>query len=434
MFDFKQPLAAQALIVVEKLQQAGFVAFLAGGCVRDAMLGRVPKDFDVATSATPDSVRDLFGRRRTLAFGASFGVIGVIGEALTPTEVATFRSDGDYSDGRRPDSIRYGSAEQDALRRDFTINGMFYDPITSRLIDYVGGETDLNGRLIRAIGDPEKRIGEDKLRLLRAVRFAAGLGFQLHQDTQAATRKHAPNVTVVSGERIGAEMRRMLSGPGAACAIELLVETDLAKHVWPTFASSALDDHEFVSDAKQLANSTTENSFVVTVSMLISRMHASNAGARLDPALQMKAVQQIAAAWKLSCDEQRAIEQSIRHRDTIQHGDQLAWSVVQPIVTSRDADTIIATAIGWANACGLPKGGIALCQLRRAWPMERLDPLPLLTGDTLRQLGHTPGPRFRDVLQVIRDGQLDQRITTESEAIAIATQMLDANDPAQGNC
>ncbi len=137
MFDYTQPQAEDALEIAQRLQSADFTAYFAGGCVRDALLGRAPKDFDVATDATPEKVRELFGKRRTLAFGVSFGVIGVLGKSNAPTEVATFRSDGQYSDGRRPDSVRFGNAQDDALRRDFTINGMFYDPVAGRVIDYV---------------------------------------------------------------------------------------------------------------------------------------------------------------------------------------------------------------------------------------------------------------------------------------------------------
>jgi tRNA nucleotidyltransferase/poly(A) polymerase len=148
LFDFTPPPAADALAIIQRLQSEGFTAYLAGGCVRDGLLGREPKDFDVATDATPDVVRDLFGHRRTLAFGASFGVIGVLATAPEPTEVATFRHDGTYSDGRRPDHVRYGTAEEDAVRRDFTINGLFYDALDDRVIDYVHGRADLAKRLV----------------------------------------------------------------------------------------------------------------------------------------------------------------------------------------------------------------------------------------------------------------------------------------------
>src|SRR3954463_16298353 len=165
---------AFALEIAKKLRTAGFEALWAGGCVRDELLGLTPKDYDVATSAKPDQIRDLFGRRRTLPIGASFGVITVLGpQGAGQIEVATFRTDAQYSDGRHPDSVTFTTAEHDAQRRDFTINGLFYDPIANQVVDFVGGQADLERRTIRAIGDPRSRIGEDKLRMLRAVRFAA---------------------------------------------------------------------------------------------------------------------------------------------------------------------------------------------------------------------------------------------------------------------
>jgi poly(A) polymerase len=201
-----------ALDVVKRLRDAGHNALWAGGCVRDQLLGLSPKDYDVATSALPDAVRDLFGRRRTLAVGASFGVITVLGgKPLEPIEVATFRTDGDYRDGRRPESVAFTDAEHDAQRRDFTINGLFYDPLEERVVDYVGGVADIEARVVRAIGDPRRRFGEDKLRMLRAVRFAATYGFALDPDTLAAIRDMAAGVTAVSGERIGGELRRVLT-------------------------------------------------------------------------------------------------------------------------------------------------------------------------------------------------------------------------------
>ena len=170
---------AFALEVVKKLRASNFTAFFAGGCVRDKLLGYPAKDYDVATAARPEEVRKVFGYRRTLPIGASFGVITVLGPKPLQVEVATFRSDGYYSDGRHPDRVTYSSAQEDAARRDFTINGMFYDPIEQRVIDYVGGEADLRAGVIRAIGEPTARFMEDRLRMLRAVRFASIYGFQI---------------------------------------------------------------------------------------------------------------------------------------------------------------------------------------------------------------------------------------------------------------
>jgi poly(A) polymerase len=173
-----------AVDVVKKLREADFCALWAGGCVRDQLLGRRPKDYDVATDATPDQIRSVFGHRRTLAIGQVFGVITVLGTKRTgQIEVATFRRDATYSDGRHPDQVTFCDAREDALRRDFTINGLFYDPIEDRIIDYVGGQEDLKRRLVRAIGDPAARLAEDKLRMLRAVRIAADFAFDLDPET-----------------------------------------------------------------------------------------------------------------------------------------------------------------------------------------------------------------------------------------------------------
>lgn len=414
MFDYTPRHAAQALKVVQTLQAAGFSAYFAGGCVRDALLGRQPKDFDVATDAVPDEVRKIFGKRRTLAFGASFGVIGVLGEASTPTEVATFRSDGDYSDGRRPDSVRFGTAEHDALRRDFTINGMFYDPIGSQVIDYVGGEIDLRDGIIRAIGDPGKRIGEDKLRMLRAVRFTASLEFGIAPSTLFAIQQFAADVTVVSGERIGAEMRRMLGGKGATDAIQLLFDTNLIPFVWPSLAARAAEDCLLLPDVKRLASLVQPYSFIVLTACLLTRINTAT----------KSSISEIVAGWKLSCDEQRAISESIAHYRTVLNANELPWSTVQPVVASRDAEAIIGSARAWAASFSRSNEGILYCEKRLKWPREQLDPPPLITGDTLHQLGFKPGPPFRGVLQSIRDDQLDQRIVTREEAIKRAISLL----------
>ncbi len=212
-----------AVEAVRTLRGAGFAAYWAGGCVRDCVLGRTPKDYDVATNAPPPQIRVLFGRKRTLPLGAAFGVITVLGPpGAGAIEVATFRRDAEYRDGRHPDSVTFSTAEEDAARRDFTINGMFYDPIEDRLIDFVGGQRDLEARSIRAIGDPQERFREDKLRLLRAVRFAAALQAEIEPSTEAAIRRMAAEITVVSAERIAVEMQRILVDPHRSRGIRLL--------------------------------------------------------------------------------------------------------------------------------------------------------------------------------------------------------------------
>src|SRR5688572_4647494 len=212
-----------AVAVVRRLREAGHVAYFAGGCVRDLLLGRQPKDYDVATDAPPARVRKLFAN--TQAVGAAFGVI-LVRDGRSTIEVATFRADGAYADGRHPMEVRFTTAEEDAARRDFTINGLFLDPLDGdgdgRVLDFVGGRDDLDAGVIRAIGEPERRFEEDHLRLLRAVRFAARLGFGVESKTAAAIRLHAPQLKRISPERIADELRVMLTPPTRGDAWRLL--------------------------------------------------------------------------------------------------------------------------------------------------------------------------------------------------------------------
>src|SRR5208283_2284625 len=214
----------EARYIVDHLVEAGFRAVFAGGCVRDRILGVEPKDYDVATDARPEVVQRLFDR--TVAVGAKFGVIGVlIGDDLF--EVATFRADAEYTDGRRPSSVRFGAIEEDAIRRDFTIGGMFYDPIADRLIDLVGGMRDLRAGIIRAIGNPYDRFDEDHLRILRAARFAARLNFTIDPATWAAMKRAAPTIIDIAAERIGEEIVMMMTEGAAARAMDLMMDSGL---------------------------------------------------------------------------------------------------------------------------------------------------------------------------------------------------------------
>jgi len=220
-----------AIRILKQIRKAGFTAFFAGGSVRDQLLGREAKDYDIATSALPEQIEALFPK--TVAVGKSFGVIVVVQDG-TETEVATFRTDGGYQDGRRPDTVHFCGAEEDAERRDFTVNGMFYDPLEDRIIDFVGGQEDLQKKIIRAIGAPEKRFAEDHLRMLRAVRFAHTLGFTIDSATRAAIQNRAPDLAKISLERIENEFSRILTEslrPGDA--LKDLVELGLMPHILP---------------------------------------------------------------------------------------------------------------------------------------------------------------------------------------------------------
>jgi len=219
-----------AIAVIKTLVAAGHQALLAGGCVRDSLLGREAKDYDVATSARPDQVMKLFPGSKSV--GAHFGVV-IVRHDAHHLEVATFRKDGAYTDGRRPDAVTFTTAEEDAQRRDFTVNGLFLDPIKDEVIDYVGGRADLDARVIRAIGDPRQRFAEDHLRLLRAVRFATVLGFEIESATWKAICENAPNIASVSAERVRDELSKTLAHPRRLVGFDLLVASGLMNVILP---------------------------------------------------------------------------------------------------------------------------------------------------------------------------------------------------------
>jgi poly(A) polymerase len=223
-----------AIAVVRTLRAAGHEAYLVGGCVRDRLLGLEPEDWDVATSAHPEHVTPLFAATREV--GRHFGVLHVESDAHW-IEVATFRAEGPYSDGRRPDSVRFVDARTDASRRDFTVNALFWDPDAERVVDFVGGEADLHARVLRAVGDPAARFAEDALRLLRAVRIACRLGFEIEPATWAAMQRAAPGIAVTSGERVRDELLSALTGPAPRRALELLEASGLLAVVLPEVAA-----------------------------------------------------------------------------------------------------------------------------------------------------------------------------------------------------
>jgi poly(A) polymerase len=232
MSDSPRLIAAK---IVSRLQAAGFSAFWVGGCVRDVLLGREPQDYDIATDARPEQVEKLF--QRTLAIGRKFGVMIVV-EGKHQFQVATFRAEADYADGRRPAKVVFASAEADAQRRDFTVNGLFYDPVEEKLHDWVGGEKDLRAKIIRTIGPPEERFAEDHLRLLRAVRFAAQLNFEIEPQTFAAVKRLAPKIKLISAERIRDELIKLFAPPHAARGLVLLRDSGLLAHILTEFIAT----------------------------------------------------------------------------------------------------------------------------------------------------------------------------------------------------
>jgi hypothetical protein len=423
-----------AIDVVRRLRNAGFTAYLAGGCVRDQLLGRTPKDYDVATSATPPQIRQLFGHRRTLAIGAAFGVISVIGpKPAGMVEVATFRCDAAYSDGRHPDSVSFSSPEEDAARRDFTINGLFYDPIEQRVIDFVGGQEDLAARHIRAIGDARERFAEDKLRMLRAVRFAATFDFTLDDDARRVIQQMAGEIHVVSPERIAAEMQRMLVDPNRATAVRLLRETGLAYVLLPEIVPcNAEQEEQFTRGLEMLTRLAILSSPGSCNAMRPGPEPASSFGfalalaGLLHPWVDAVGADAICQRWRLSNrDTDRAVWLVANHA-AFRNARTMRWSSLQPILIAGGIGDLLRLMEAMSPA---DAETAAYCREFLTQPRETLDPPPLLTGADLLALGIPSGPQYKVLLQRVRDAQLDRELCTKADALAAVKRWLAVDTP-----
>lgn len=417
-----------ALDTVRRLRAAGFEALFAGGCVRDQLLGIEPKDYDVATSAQPDQVQQLFGRRKTLAIGASFGVITVIGpKGAGQIDVATFRREAGYSDGRHPDRVSFTTAEQDALRRDFTINGLFFDPVENRVIDYVGGQEDLRLGVVRAIGEPAERIAEDKLRMLRAVRFAARFDFAIHPTTLAAIQHHAHELVIVSAERIAAEMRRILVHPSRARGIVLAQAARLLEVMLSELASLSPDDlwsPESQTDTPwrrtlHVLHRLERPTFAVALAALLREIP--------DPEIARRVFER----WKLSTDELEGIGLALATESTLREARQVPWPQLQRLLITPRIAELLTFAQAVAAVVDDNMAEIDFCRAKVALPAEVLNPPPLLTGTDLKQIGIAPGPAYRTILEAVRDAQLAGRIGTRESALQFAESM---RQPDSGTC
>lgn len=407
---------AFSIEVVQQLKQAGFQALWAGGCVRDLLLGRESKDFDVATNATPDEVRDVFGHDHTLPIGASFGVITVNGgRRRGQVEVATFRTDMGYSDGRRPDAVRFSSAEEDAQRRDFTINGMFYDPVEEKVLDYVGGQRDLKNGLVRSIGNPYLRFEEDKLRMLRAVRFSSTFAFDLELATQRAIREFASHIHVVSAERIAAEMRRMLVDNHRMIAVRMLRDLTLMDELLPEL-DSVVGHALRWSETYQSLERLQVADFSAAMALLL-RYACQRSVLNGEPHRPVEPAAAIAARWKLTNDETKTIQWILRHEGLIRRADEVAWPTLQRLLIQEPAPLLIEAGRAIQRAKAISTEGVDYARSRIELPEEDLNPAPLLNGGDLIQAGYQPGPQFQRVLEAVRDEQLEKRIATTAEAL-----------------
>jgi tRNA nucleotidyltransferase/poly(A) polymerase len=405
---------AFAVEVVRRLRASGHAALWAGGCVRDQLMGQLPKDYDVATDAAPERVRQVFGKRRTLPIGASFGVITVLGpKGAGQIDVATFRRDGAYSDGRHPDAVAFSDARDDARRRDFTINGLFFDPLTEQVIDFVGGQEDLARGVIRAIGDAGQRISEDKLRMLRAVRFAARFDFAIESRTLAAIQEQAHELVIVSAERVAAELRLILTHASRARGVELLSETGLLEIVLPESRAITLDPQAW-SQMLAILASLHAPTFAMALAALVRGVQQAESG---DIALA------VSERWKLANDELEGVQKLLREEPLIRAARRQPWPKLQRVLAAPRA----AELLGYCEAVARVSDGtldeIEFCRQKLALPPAELNPPPLVTGADLKLLGIPPGPVYRQLLEAVRDAQLEGRISTVEEAVKLVEHL-----------
>jgi len=392
-----------AIKIIKRLHRNGFQALLAGGCVRDMLLGRRANDYDVATDAQPADVIRLF--KRTLKVGARFGVVIVLTEGRQ-VEVATFRTEADYDDGRHPGTVAFASAAEDANRRDFTINGMFYDPLQKEVIDYVNGRADLRRRIVRTIGAPAERFAEDYLRMLRAIRFSTQLGFAIEPATWSAIRRHAKKITHISGERIAIELEGILAHPNRADGASMLIESGLAEKIFPGFAG---DQAGFA--ASVLSHLPKRVDFPLALAAFF-------AGCKTEFALDR------CKALKLSRSQNKHIKSLLVGRSRLLD-DRISLAELKKILAQPTFRDLYELQKAIQKATG--RSMAALTKLRKrieALGNVDLQPKPLLNGHDLIQLGASPGPALGQLAEELYIAQLEGILQTAEQAAQWAKRWL----------
>ena len=436
-----------ALDIVRRLQQAGFPAFWVGGCVRDFLLGREPVDYDIVTAALPEQVERLF--KRTIAVGRKFGVMVVL-EGSREFQVATFRAEADYQDGRHPELVAFGDAQADARRRDFTVNGLFYDPVRQESHDWVGGEADLRARIIRTIGAPVERFAEDHLRLLRAVRFAAQLDFSIEAGTFAALQANAPKIKAISAERVRDELVKLFNPPHAPRGLDLLRESGLLAEVLPEIAAT--------TTCEQSPDFHPEGTVFNHLRLMLQHLPPNSM-----PSLPWAVLlHDVAKPVTASTDPETGSTHFYGHEKI---GADMAADILGRLRFPRkQIDEVVAAVrfhMQFKDALQMRKSTLRRLLMRATFPLElelhRLDCLgshgrldvyehlvaqakelanqpqirpPLLTGDDLIALGLKPGPALGALLAEIREKQLQDELKSKAEARKWAKQRI-ARNPAK---
>lgn len=417
--------------IIGKLRGAGQQAYLVGGCVRDLLLGSAPKDFDVATDAPPERILELFPGSGCV--GAHFGVV-LIREGDAEVEVATFRSDRDYADGRRPTRVHFETdPNEDALRRDFTINGLMMDPETREVLDFVGGRSDLERQIVRAIRDPETRFREDHLRLIRAVRFAARLGFEIEPSTFAAIRHHHALIRTVSAERVRDELIRILTEGGARRGFELMEATGLLDDLLPEVAA--------MKGVAQPPEFHPEGDVWVHTLLLLEKLDRASTtlawGAllhdvgkpatfrladriRFDGHVEegMRVARRILGRLRFSRDETEQVESLVEHHMRFKDVPRMKESTLKRFLRlPKFAEHLELHRLDCLASHGQLDTYLLVRRKLEELPFEKLRPRPLITGADLIEEGYTPGPLFSQILGELEDAQLEGRIADRDQAL-----------------
>jgi len=422
----------KALAIIRRLVDAGFRAVFAGGCVRDRILGVEPKDFDIATDARPEVVLKLFDH--TVAVGAKFGVIAVLIDG-DQFEVATFRADAAYLDGRRPSSVRFGAIEEDAIRRDFTIGGMFYDPIANRLIDLVGGMRDLRAGIIRAIGNPDERFEEDHLRILRAIRFAARLNFTIDPATWSAMIRSAPKIGQIAAERIGEEITMMMTEGGAARAMDLMMDSGLMNLLLPEVVEMRgcaqpenfhpegdVYTHTRIGVAMLPAGCSETVAFGILLHDIAKPRCRAETGDKVTfyGHVEQGAVMaaEMLARLKRSRDVQERVAYLVKNHLKLCMAPRMRPATLKRMLAEDGFDELMDVAFMDAMASSSYLGFWHFCKhAMSTMTAQEIRPPRLIGGEDLKQLGFTPGPRFKAILKDVEDQQLDGILATRDDAL-----------------
>jgi poly(A) polymerase len=426
---------------VRTLQKAGHVAYFAGGCVRDQLLGRPAKDFDVATSATPDEVQHLFPRTTGLE-GKCFGVIRVLlGENLT-LEVATFRQDLEYEDGRRPSGVRFVTAEEDAQRRDFTVNGLFFDPIQNRLIDYVGGQADLQKQILRAIGQPAARFQEDKLRLLRAIRFATNLEFTMEPATWEAIRELAPAVQQIAIERVRDELDKIWTGPFPARGLDLLDQSGLLSHLLPEITAmhgveqppQFHPEGDVFKHTRLMLSHLSHAPLELALAVLFHdvgkpRTQITDATGRIrfneHETVGARMTEAIMLRFKYSNNMIEAVRQCVAFHMQFKDAPKMKLSTLKRMLARETFPTEME--LHRIDCLGSHRD-VTIYEFLKNKQAElgvaEIKPPRLVTGQDVMALGVVEGPRIGQLLELIREAQLEGQIRTREEALARLRELV----------